>query len=561
MFRGQRPKRVRFVAQLSVVCMTLTALAALPVASAPAATDARPGWFDYERPATYETVKTSVKVPARDGTPIACQLWNPGRNGRVAPGRFPVVVSEFTPYTITHVSGTEALKDSPAWALTWVTEHAEYFASRGYVVAVCDVRGTGGSGGDFPTWFQPIEAQDNYDLIEWLARQPWSTGRIGQGGLSYASLTSQRVAALNPPHLKAIVPEVAPGNIYEYVYPGGIRSTQGPAWAATVRAMSLGRVDSARIARSFAAHPLYDDFWRQIDITDNLRQIRVPTLMVGGWQDLFTNGTVEDFTGRSSRTWLLMHPGQHMPASEEPHAPVPKGAELAWWDHWLMQLPNAPLPSARVTSFELPVAGGGGWQELSAWPPPGVQPRRMYLNADRTLTENSGPAGNSSYPVNPFDGPARSWLFNYAAYPEDPASDQSVADQQRLTFTTASLTENTVVAGTPRVHLRAALSAPDGYFVVKIEDVAPDGTSTTITDGYLKASHREGHDHEVRNAPGEFYDYMVAISPTHWRFAEGHQIRIAVTSGDLPLLPPDAPAGTVTIANGLEGSWVELPLR
>jgi predicted acyl esterase len=61
--------------------------------------------------------------------------------------------------------------------------------------------------------------------------------------------------------------------------------------------------------------------------------------------------------------------------------------------------------------------------------------------------------------------------------------------------------------------------------------------------------------------PGKFYGYTVAISPTDWRFAKGHRIRIAITSGDLPLVSPDAPAGTVTIANGPDGSWVDLPLR
>ncbi|WP_460959001.1 hypothetical protein [Parasphingorhabdus pacifica] len=121
----------------------------------------------------------------------------------------------------------------------------------------------------------------------------------------------------------------------------------------------------------------------------------------------------------------------------EPHAPVPLGAVLAWWDHWLMQSPSAPLPSVRVTSFELPVAGGDRWKEISAWPPSDVRPRRMYLGADRTLSERPGPEGDTSYHVNPVDGPARSWLGNNNVYPEDPAADQSIADRQRLTFTTA----------------------------------------------------------------------------------------------------------------------------
>ncbi|GAB3288727.1 hypothetical protein GCM10027563_24860 [Parasphingorhabdus pacifica] len=91
--------------------------------------------------------------------------------------------------------------------------------------------------------------------------------------------------------------------------------------------------------------------------------------------------------------------------------------------------------------------------------------------------------------------------------------------------------------------------------MVKVEDVAPDGKVVAATDGYLKARHREGDDREVATAPGEFNDYTVAISPNHWRFAKGHQIRIAVTSGDPPLIPPDAPTCTVTIANGPEDSW------
>jgi putative CocE/NonD family hydrolase len=120
------------------------------------------------------------------------------------------VVWDFTPYTamslpIPPVPGTGAVTagSGPVAALHALyvsdTQTAKYLTAHGYVVARCDVRGTGGSGGDFPSWFQPIEAQDNYDLIEWLARQPWSTGRVGQGGASYGSLTSQRVAALNPP--------------------------------------------------------------------------------------------------------------------------------------------------------------------------------------------------------------------------------------------------------------------------------------------------------------------------------------------------------------------------
>jgi predicted acyl esterase len=571
------PKRL-WAAVLGV-CMTASGVAALTaVPAATAQPDATPAWFDYERPATYEPVKTHIKVPVRDGIQLGCELYRPGRDGKAASGRFPVVILEFTPYALTHQSAAEGLLSEaedllpatgttltafPVWFTRMASHPAEYLASRGYVVAVCDVRGTGASEGAFTTWFREIEARDNYDLVEWLARREWSNGRVGQAGASYGSLTSQRVAALNPPHLEAIIPQIAPGNIYEWVYPGGIPSSQGTTWAAMAAATSFGRVNPVQVAETFADHPLYDDYWRQIDITDDLDDIRVPTLMMGGWQDVFTNGTVESFTGRSNRTWLVMGPGQHTPPHFEPHAPVPMGAQLAWWDHWLMQLPSAPLPSARVTSFEGPVSGGGEWKELSEWPPADARSRRMYLNGDRTLSADPGASAVTSYAVNPLDGPARSWLGDFAAnYPEDPAADQSVADLQRLTFTTGPLGDDAELAGSPYVHLRAALSSPDGRFVVKVEDVAPDGKVVAVTDGYLLASHRDGHDHETAVTPGHLNDYEVAIRPTHWRFSQGHRIRIAVTSGDVPLLLPDAATGsTVTIANGADGSWVDLPLR
>jgi uncharacterized protein len=66
-----------------------------------------------------------------------------------------------------------------------------------------------------------------------------------------------------------------------------------------------------------------------------------------------------------------------------------------------------------------------------------------------------------------------------------------------ISLRTRPLAEDAVIAGSPRVHLRVALSAPEGYFVVKVEDVAPDGRVITVTDGYLKASRRDGQDHDV----------------------------------------------------------------
>lgn len=526
-------------------------------------------WLSYERAAEFSSVVTRERVPLRDGESLGCNLYRPANGRTVAPGKFPALVLEFTPYADssqdTSGSGLVTNPLGPQFA-TYVSESATYFAQHGYVVAVCNVRGTGESTGTFPTWFRAKEARDNYELIEWLASQKWASGDVGQAGSSYGSLTSQRVAALRPPHLRAIFPQIAPTNIYEWVYPGGVPSTQGEAWAYSTFAQSLGRANPVAVAKSFTDHPLNDAFWRQIDVTQEFDDIHVPTLVYGGWQDLFTRMTVSSFTKRDRNAWLVMGPGQHTPAAMSPENPIPLNAQLAWWDHWLLGARSAPLPSTRVTSFELPLSSGPGWQEFNSWPPSDVQARKFYLGAERQLTRAAGHRGVNTYDVDPLDGPARSWLGDSAAqptYPEGAAANQQVADARRLTFTSDALKTDRVVAGAGLIRLVASFSSVENArLVVKLEDVAPDGSVVAITDSYRNPAVSRDNRRMLTIAPDKPTAYLLRLRPTHWRFLKGHRIRIAVTSGDVPLLPPfSGPDQSVSVFSGTDGSWVSLPFR
>ena len=128
-------------------------------------------------------IERDVLVPMRDGAELATDLHRPATDGIPLDGPFPVLLQR-TPYD----------KSAEARVL-----EAAFFASRGYVVAVQDCRGTHASPGSFTKYVS--DGADGYDTVEWLARQPWCLGKVGTYGLSYAAHAQAALACLNPPHL------------------------------------------------------------------------------------------------------------------------------------------------------------------------------------------------------------------------------------------------------------------------------------------------------------------------------------------------------------------------
>jgi uncharacterized protein len=235
------PPRLR---QPSLLLLLVLALAGVvPPSPSTAQEDPLPqrvrDFFGYTRPAEYDVLTSHLRVPTRDGTELGCTLYRPATDGVAEDGPFPSIVTGFTPYFAFHLAEIES--------------YGDFYATHGYNAVLCAPRGTGTSGGVWPGWFSATEAEDNYDLIEWLADQPWSTDRIGQEGQSYGGIASYRVATLNPPSLRAIAPQQAFHSAYlDYSYPGGIRSTGDPFLVARRRPGSRCRPTR----RSHAGHRL-----------------------------------------------------------------------------------------------------------------------------------------------------------------------------------------------------------------------------------------------------------------------------------------------------------------
>jgi predicted acyl esterase len=227
------------------------------------------------------------------------------------------------------------------------------------------------------------------------------------------------------------------------------------------------------------------------------------------------------------------------PASQPPANAVPPGALLAWWDHWLLQRPNAPLPSSSFTTFEEPSVSSVGWQELGAWPPPDVRSTKLALTSNGRLDQKA-----ASDDVT-LQEPA---LAQLALLPNGSA-----------TFDSDPLTGDAVLAGSVDVHLHAMLDQPDANFYVQLLDVAPDATSTLVKEGFLLASHRTSDTNPTPVTPGVPTDFDIKVIPDDWRFAAGHRIRIVVSGGDPTKIEPVPYLVTIKILTGRRASYAVFP--
>jgi predicted acyl esterase len=447
--------------------------------------------FAYDRPETHGSHVEKIIVPLRDGSHLAGELHRPaGPDGEPAPGRFPGIVIEYNGYGVPEFFGGAA----------------RHFVTRGYVAAVCSVRGTGASPGKVDP-FGAQEQRDNVDLIEWLAEQPFSTGKVGQMGTSYGGHTAMLAAVNQPPHLTAVIGVQAISDWYENtIFRGGIPNAQIREWQRTTAPDTLA---------AYPEHPRYDDYWRERSVKARWDRLTVPVLDIGGWLDPYRDAMVQNFQARQQNVWMVAGPWEHgmVPGQFED---IAAAVHLAWWDHWLSDLP-VPLPVAKVTSYEMPRAG---WRQYSTWPPAESAEISLALG-DGVLAEDAVPTTQSF-----------------------------AANTERLTFATRPLDHDVVVVGGIEATVRASFTADDGNLALVLDDVTGDGTATRISNGWLKASHRDGSETTALVTPGEAYDLRVPLWPIHHRVAAGHTLRLTASSDDHPLVDTDAPAGAVTVHAG-----------
>ena len=535
-------------------------------------------------------IDRGVEAAMRDGTILRGDVYRPA-----AGGPHPTLVLR-TPYN---------RADPMVHTVMFDVVRA---VAAGYAFVVQDTRGRYGSDGRFEPF--RTEGADGHDTVEWAAAQPWSSGRIGMVGTSYSAYVQWLAAGESPPHLCAIAPRMAPdGADTNWVYQGGAfqagfttswvlsslaldelgRADLGDGERATARSAVTSTLDGIRahfdeqadVSRVLAKagvgeyykawreHPSWDAFWAAVSISARRPSVRVPALSIGGWYDVFLDGTLSNFVDGQARCgtpearsgqrllvgpWLHGFPHLANPVGDADFGFASLGAvidvtgrTLRFLDRWVRGLPS--VLDARVTLF---VMGVNEWREFDDWPPAGFVPTRFYLHSKGHAASSAGDGFLCREP--PRDEPSDYFVYDPTAPVRtnggglccSPTSLRPGAFDQRgvesradvLVYTTDPLEADLVAIGPVTVELHAASSAPDTDFTAKLVDVFPDEYARNITDGILRVSSR-GAAGDALLEPGRPEELVVELAGTAHVFQTGHRIRLEVSSSNYPRFAPN----------------------
>ncbi|HSW11612.1 MAG TPA: CocE/NonD family hydrolase [Solimonas sp.] len=516
-------------------------------------------------PSFAQTVSKEIAIPMADGVRLGATVTWPSLDGETpAPGQFPVVVS-VTPY------GRTVLGSVP---------DREVFATRGIIGVAVDTRGTGGSEGNLSeNYFSPLEASDSAAVIEYFGTQDYSSGKVGMAGGSYVGITQLLAAAQQPPHLAAIVPQVVLSDLYRDGYahggivnllfdvqylgvqggPGLIGINTSPELIGMTVGGKIQQLLGKPIAFDYLARPDDDAFYRDRSPIYVADRIRVPVLLLGGWRDgLSQRGAPEMYHALAQRsgveTRLYMDPCTHKgcgaPFAPTTNPPDRDDLQATMFEFLAKYLLDAPTPArSAVRAY---VQGSNRYIQDSQWPPRATRYQRLYL-ADGALSATRPEAETSAaYFSNPLAGLSMTFdqYGTVAASPYIPL-DQRLETAQGITYRTAVLEQPLILVGPAVLSLVAKSTASDTDWIVKLADVHPDGTEAIITNGYLRASHREldtarsregvpyhTHVNPTPIEPGAFLPYEVEVWPTAYELAAGHRLQVRIVSYDVPTHAP-----------------------
>ncbi|QOZ51458.1 CocE/NonD family hydrolase [Bradyrhizobium sp. CCBAU 53338] len=512
-----------------------------------------------------------LTVPLASGISLAGRLWRPAGADQ---DPVPAIV-DYHPY---RSSDGSAPADEAIYAR---------LASRGYACVKLDVRGTGNSDGLHPDQFDAAYWTDAVEALAWIAAQPWCNGRTGMTGLSWPAHASLMVATRQPASLGAILPVDGADDRYLNRYQGGcllvyavwhgaqlsgmhlrppLPWVVGERW----REMWLQRLSAYRnYFELWGAHPTFGAYWHAGSAKRDFDRIACPILATVGWADTGYAVALPTLLREShiSRSVVAGPWGHCFPHTARP-GPGFDFVELAarWFDHTLKGGTPSEWPRLMAWLIESHepspdlMERPGYWVEEGAWPPDSVKMQRYGLAPGRLgidLRSDIKAEVRSPLTVGATSGEWMPW------YPAGSgahlAEDQREADGLSLCFDREPVVNDTELLGQPVLSLAVSSDRPCGQIVARLCDVAPDGTSTRVTYGFLNLSHREGDEHPVTVEPGQGYEVKLALAPIGWCLKPGHRLRLAISTSYFPIIWPAPHHATLTL--DLARCELRLPLR
>ena len=486
------------------------------------------------------SVLRDVEIPLGDGTRSLAEVWIPDE---AAPG--PTILMR-TPY-LKELRAPIAIFDPRA------------AAARGYVSVIQDCRGRGGSKGSFEPYLN--ESSDGFDTIQWVAAQDWSDGRVVMGGTSYEGATQWLAACAAPPALYGISPALSSDDFGEgWSYRNGVpeygflTSWSGAELAPLPKRMlddpSLAwrhpqaAIEVAPWLTDWLANEPGSEFWRSRSVASRRSDVKVPALVIGGWFDIFLDGTLRSYS-RSTHPLdrLVIGPWGHDEGTLS-HLIGEASVGIAGFgllgifrlilDYYdALQSGQVPkLPKVRAYAL-----GGRRWVDLESWPPTDATAERLQISTGSFVVD----------PVNPIASVGGRGLLMHV-----PGSGFGIADQRRLLdrddvhlALRESLVADTLLAGPIRADLSVATrsSGDQGrLWVVLLCVVQPDGALYNLVEGVARDERYEDH---VRVELGHTFTWLPA----------GSELVLFVMGSWFPRWPMQTSGGTQRI---LDGSFLEL---
>ncbi len=551
------------------------------VAGLPGRNDVPP--VAYDRPPAYRGMITEkdVAVPMRDGVNLSVDVYRPD-----AKEKFPALLA-FAIYNKDFQGPDikDVLPPQPSWSSLWMgpieAGDTKFLTSRGYVHIIGSPRGVGKSdGGGSREW-------DSYDLIEWIAKQPWCDGNVGMVGISGFGAEQFHVARQNPPHLKAIFPydprgaygtlgsfrEEYPGamlHLFRYLVahfsaihqnkgkPGPLPPEKEAHWREAMNNPDYKmypHLYNVITQRGQHMPPIFEMLIDPYDKEEVVRaaeqsfeRIKIPAYTGAGWYGYtyktHLNGAQSYFEKIKAPKKLLFAGPTHL---ERPfhtmHAEI-----LRWYDHWLKGIDTGIMDEPPVRYW---LMGANEWRSGTDWPLPETQWTKFYLNSWERLQ------------VHPFVAASAAEELPPDAFVQMPPTQTNKV--AKLRYLSEPLPYDVVMVGPAVLNLFAAIDQEDTNWIVTLKDVGPDVSVRTVregereipddlrerelTRGWLKASHRAldpsrskpwrpwhplTRSAQKKVVPGEITEYSIEIMATANLFRRGHRICLEIASADMP---------------------------
>jgi len=515
-------------------------------------------------PPIYEFTIESDWLTMKDGVRLSVTFFKP--SPRYPGEKFPVLF-EFLPY---RKDDSFYLRDYPLYS---------YFVRRGFIMAKVDIRGTGSSEGIVPPReYSEQELADAVEIIDQLSKLPDSNGRVGMWGISWGGFNSIQVAMRQPPALKAILAIDASDDLFH----DDVHYIDG-AYHVDAYELSIDhenglprtpdyKLDEDYFRNRFNAYPWFltylkqqkdGDFWRRNSLRWNYDKIRIPAYLIGGLLDGYRDSVPRMLENMKIPIKAEIGPWVH--AWPDNGVPGPnyewRHEAVRWWDYWLKNRDTGILDDPRFTVFireghgpDLNLNMTPGHWACTDWPIPGTSWMKFFPGKDYQLqTQPDKPAVEALRYI-PSYGIATGFWWG------EPTGDMRPDDAGCLVFNSPVLEHQFVIVGFPKVHLRVSAEAPLAHWIVRLEDVQPDGTVSLVTGALLNGSQRLSRLSPELLTPDETYDVEIEMHFTTWTFKPGHRLRLAVSNALFPMIWPTPYPMITKLLVGNKASYLELPV-